>query len=40
MKDLYVAPGIEVLEMSQEGVICASGEKYDPWDEELKVGGL
>ena len=34
MKDLYVAPGIKVLEMSQEGVICASVEKRDPWDED------
>ena len=33
MKELYVAPDIRVLEMSQEGVICATVEQRDPWEE-------
>ena len=34
-KYLYEAPVIQVLELRQEGVICASpstGETRDPWD--------
>ena len=36
-KDLYEAPVIQVLELKQEGVICASpstGETRDPWDND------
>ena len=31
-KERYEAPVIQVLELKQEGVLCASGEPRDAWD--------
>ena len=33
-KELYEAPVIQVLELKQEGVLCASGEQRDVWDND------
>lgn len=29
----YAPPSLEVLEVKFEGVVCASGEDRDPWEE-------
>ena len=33
-KEFYEAPSMRVLEVKQEGVICASGGDFPIWDEE------
>ncbi len=33
-KRAYEAPTINVVEMKTEGIVCASGEGRDPWDED------
>ena len=35
VKELYEAPSITIVEVKQEGVICASLDpNYNPWDNQ------
>ena len=33
-KLVYAAPVTEVIELVEEGVVCASGGNYPEWDQE------
>lgn len=33
-KQLYCSPEVDIFEVKQEGVICASVEPYPKWDDE------
>lgn len=33
-KKVYLAPSVQVVEVKEEGVICASPGPYSPWEGE------